>query len=253
MFRLEAYKNHLESQHPEDWTSYQLLSYQEKVSFFKIRDISGIHRYLDIDKNTLQFVISQSPIVDLVVGNLFFHPEEDDAFQPIAKANAMKLFKLQPDGSYLVTIKNSLRFNLAMQHVSVGLSFRQTAKVIELHRVATKNPKLNDINDHMVSQFVRVLLAVALQIISDILMDPNIWAFSLAADASTHLGVPVLDQQICVCVKGVLYNFHLVLVPFFERHTAQNYVKLIKTMLDSVCVHLGATKSFQSVQMKKTQ
>lgn len=33
----------------------------------------------------------------------------------------------------------------------------------------------------------------------------------------------------------MLYNFHLVLVPFFERHTAQNYVKLIKTMLDSVC------------------
>lgn len=38
-----------------------------------------------------------------------------------------------------------------------------------------------------------------------------------------------------MCVKGVLYNFHLVLVPFFELHTAQNYVKLIKTMLDSVC------------------
>lgn len=80
-----------------------------------------------------------------------------------------------------------------MQHVFVGLSFRQTAKVIEQHRVATKNPKLNGLNDHMVSQFVRVLLAVALQIISNILMDPNIWAFSLAADASTHLGVSVLD------------------------------------------------------------
>lgn len=94
-FRLEAYKNHLESQHSEDWNSYQLLSYQEKVSFFKTRDISGIHRYLDTDKYTLQFVISQSPIVDVVVGNLFFHPEEDeedDVFQPITKANAMKLF-----------------------------------------------------------------------------------------------------------------------------------------------------------------
>jgi hypothetical protein len=78
------------------------------------------------------------------------------------KANAMKLFKPQEDGSYLVTIKNSLRFDLAIRHVSVGLSFRQTSKMIEQHRSATKNAKLNDLNDHMVGQFIRILLAVSL-------------------------------------------------------------------------------------------
>jgi hypothetical protein len=92
-----------------------------------------------------------------------------------------------------VTIKNSLRFDLAIRHVSVGLSFRQTSKVIEQHRSATKNAKLSGLNDHMVGQFVRVLLAVSLQIIFDVLTDPTVWAFSLAADASTHLGVPLLD------------------------------------------------------------
>jgi hypothetical protein len=35
-------------------------------------------------------------------------------------------------------------------------------------------------------------------------------------------------------MKDVLYNLHLVLVPFFERHTAQNYVKLIKILLNIV-------------------
>jgi len=34
---------------------------------------------------------------------------------------------------------------------------------------------------------------VSLHIISDVLMDPTVWAFSLAADAITHLGVPLLD------------------------------------------------------------
>jgi len=176
-------------------------------------------------------------IVDDVVGDLFFHleeDEEDDASKPIMKANAMKLFKPQEDGSYLVTIKNSLRFDLAIRHVSVGLSFRQTSKVIEQHRSVTKNAKLNGLNDHMVGQFVRVLLAVSLQITSDVFTDPAVWVFSLAANASTHLGVPFLDQQIRVCVKGVLYNLHLVLVPFFEQHTAQNYVKLIKILLNTV-------------------
>jgi hypothetical protein len=74
----------------------------------------------------------------------------------------MKLFKLQEDGLYLVIIKNSLRFNLTIEHVSVGLSFRQIATIITQHRNLCKNSKLAGFNDHMVGQFVRVLLTVAL-------------------------------------------------------------------------------------------
>jgi hypothetical protein len=88
-----------------------LLSHQEKVAFFKKKEVFGIHNFLDKDKDSLQFVISRPTIVDDVVGDLFFHSdedEEDDAFEPITKANAMKLFKPQEDGSYLVTIKSSL-------------------------------------------------------------------------------------------------------------------------------------------------
>jgi hypothetical protein len=195
-FQPEAYKNHHESQHHEDWTNYQLLSHQKKAAFFKKKEVFGIHSFLDKDKDSLQFVISRPTIVDDVVGDLFFHPEEDekdDASEPITKANAMKLFKPQEDGSYLVTIKNSLRFDFAIRHVSVGLSFQQTSKVIEQHHLASKNAKLNGLNNHMVGQFVRVLLAVSLQIISDVLTDLAVWAFSLAANASTHLGVPLLD------------------------------------------------------------
>ncbi len=130
-----------------------MLSHQEKAAFFKKKEVSSIHSFLDKDKDSLQFVILRLTIVDDVVGDLFFHSEEDkedDAFEPIMKANAMKLFKPQEDGSYLVTIKNSLRFNLAIRHVSVGLSFRQTSMVIEQHRSVTKNAKLNSLNDHMV-------------------------------------------------------------------------------------------------------
>jgi hypothetical protein len=126
-FRPKAYKNHHESQHHEDWTSYQLLSHQEKATFFKKKEVSGIHNFFNKDKDSLQFVISRLTIIDDVVGDLFFHPEEDeedDASKPITKANAMKLFKPQEDESYLVTIKNSLRFDLTIWHVSVGLSFR---------------------------------------------------------------------------------------------------------------------------------
>ncbi|KAH9570425.1 hypothetical protein CY35_02G039600 [Sphagnum magellanicum] len=201
-FQPKAYKNHHESQHHEDWTNYQLISHQENATFFKKKEVSGIHSFLDKDKDSLQFVISRPTIVDDVVGDLFFHPEEDEednASKPIMKANTMKLFKLQEDGSYLV---------------------------IEQHHSTTKNAKLNGLNDHMVSQFVRILLVVSLHIISDVLTDPAVWAFSLAADANIHLGVPLLDQQIHVCVKGMLYNLHLVLVPFFKQHIREKVISI---------------------------
>ncbi|CAK9860023.1 unnamed protein product [Sphagnum jensenii] len=132
----------------------------------------GIDAFLDKDHDSLTFVISQPAIVDEIVGNLFFNPkddEEDDDSEPITKVNATKLFKLQEDGSYLVIIKNSLRFNFAIEHVSVGLSFCQTAAVITQHRNLCKNSKLTGLNDHMVGQFVRVLLTVALQPMSTIM------------------------------------------------------------------------------------
>jgi hypothetical protein len=72
--------------------------------------------------------------------------------------------------------------------------------VIKQHRSATKNAKLNGLNNHMVGHFVHVLFVVSLHIISNVLMNPAVWAFSLAADASTHLGVPLFDQWIRVCV-----------------------------------------------------
>jgi len=87
----------------------------------------------------------------------------------------------------------------------------------------------------MVGQFVRVLLTVALQSMSTIMNQKHVWAFSLAVDANSHMVVFLLDQHIRICVEGVLYNLHMVLVPFFERHLAVNYVKLIKTMLDTLC------------------
>jgi hypothetical protein len=45
----------------------------------------------------------------------------------------------------------------------------------------------------------------------------------------------LLDQRIRVCFNGVLMNLHLVLVPFIQRHTAVNYVTMIKTVMNVLC------------------
>jgi hypothetical protein len=129
---------------------------------------------------------------------------------------------------------NPLRFWLTIAHTSVGLSFRETAAVIAHHCNRTKIAKLSGLNDRMVGQFVRIIVGVSLQIISKVLSSPSVWAFSLAGDTSNHFGVSLFDERIRVCVDRVLYNLHWVIVPFFERQTAINHVKLIESILDNL-------------------
>ena len=64
-----------------------------------------------------------------IVGDLFFHVDEEEAecyaSEALLKANAMKLFVVQPDNTFHVTVKNSLRFELAVDSIATGCSFRQ--------------------------------------------------------------------------------------------------------------------------------
>jgi hypothetical protein len=149
---------------------------------------------------------------------------------------SMALFKKVPDTttSYCITIRNVKRFEFALDHTSIGLSFRQTYAVIDQHKEAFGNAKLVGLNDHIVSQYVRVGVAINLQRISDILSSPRIWSFALAADSSTHRSVSYLDIRIRVCPNGSLENLHLIVVPFYDRHTTENIDAMICHILDAL-------------------
>lgn len=132
-FRLEQYRQHLTSQHIDDWGNYQLLNHESQKKHFDDKKVSGIHQFVDNAKDNLEFVIRQSNIVNSLIGELFFnleHDEDDNDSTSITKVNAMKLFNIQEDESYLVTIKNPLHFWLAIDHTSASLSFRQSVAVI---------------------------------------------------------------------------------------------------------------------------
>jgi hypothetical protein len=163
---------------------------------------------MDWTTDSIEFVISVD-IVNTIIGDIFFCNDEqllndnksdDDiiATKAIAKraakkskekVNAMKLFVIQSDEStYKVTIKNVMRFELAMDHVSIGMLFRQTMAAIQQAKDRTKTTKLARINDLIVSHYIRVVVAAALQNISDIIDNESVWAISLAGDNSTHCG-----------------------------------------------------------------
>ena len=208
-FRSFKYRSHHEGQHAATWTEYQGLSFDEKKKYFggRIKSTNTLHNSFDLDKDTYEFTIS-TDIVEVIISDLFFRDDEqledtesddnngdqnqtDTARKKLIKkqnekTNAMKLFCKEEDASvYAATIKNFLRFDLVMDYVGIGLSFRQTAAVIQKAQNCTKTAKLAGLNDCILGQYTRGLVAVALQQMATILDDEPVWTMSLAGDGSS--------------------------------------------------------------------
>jgi len=156
-FLPHKYRSHHNGQHVESWALYKATAKKDKQHFFdnKIKVANTLHRYMDLDSDILTFMINAS-IVNTIIGDMFFRDDEvvvdsddadDDNVVGMAakkaakklkeKTNAMKLFILNEvdededdPHSYNVTIKNIMRFNLTMNHVGSGMSFRQMANAI---------------------------------------------------------------------------------------------------------------------------
>ncbi|OWY95527.1 hypothetical protein PHMEG_00034451 [Phytophthora megakarya] len=98
---------------------------------------------LTITSNTMKAVIQirdpavlTSTIVDDLIRNTFFNSDDED----VPVEHALREFGSKQNGMHYVVINTPLRFKLAVKHLSVGLSFRQSAVVIRQHHDATANP-----------------------------------------------------------------------------------------------------------------
>src|SRR5216117_658047 len=80
-FRTELYKKHHNGQHPEAWHQYQALSFRQKLSFFdafKERFANTIPATFGPRQTPIIFDID-APIVDTIIGDMFFHPDDRDS------------------------------------------------------------------------------------------------------------------------------------------------------------------------------
>ncbi|ETV67155.1 hypothetical protein H257_16555 [Aphanomyces astaci] len=169
----------------------------------------------------------KATIVDVIIGEMFFRNDaiinqhDSDSMDENAatnkaakiakqKLNTMKLFVRSDDDPdrYTITIKNVMRFELAMDFVGIGMSFRQVASAIQYAKIRTHTAKLTGANDLIVGQYVRVLVGTSLQHIADVLDHESVWAMSLAGDSSTHRGQSFFDLRVRVCFGHKLYNLH---------------------------------------------
>jgi hypothetical protein len=259
-FAPQKYRSH-HIQHEKAWSEYEALDDEQKRTYFDsmTQRANSMHHYLNLESDTLKLEVSAT-IVDVIIGDLFFRDHEvladtdDDLGEDVddggaaeairkkaaAKAKqktlALKLFTKggKDESKYVATIKNTMRYNLAMDLVSTGISFRQVAAALQFTKDRCDLAKLTGINDTIVGQYVRASVAFALQNIADLAADETTWALSLACDGSTHRGQHFFDLRIRLCHRGVLANLHLVAVPQFDRHTAENTFNMLEKFLDAM-------------------
>jgi hypothetical protein len=120
------------------------------MEFFETMKSILIERFIRMSGDILEFIVD-SKIVEDIVAQLFFRPNDD--LDALSLEKSMALFKKMPNTmtSYCITVKNVKQFELALNHTSIGLSFCQTSAVIDQHKKAFGNAKLVGFNNHIVS------------------------------------------------------------------------------------------------------
>ncbi len=81
---------------------------------------------------------------------------------------------------------------------------------------------------------MRIVVAHALQVISNIMASDDVWAFALSSNDSQHRGITFFDIRIRVGVNGVLYNLHLITMPHFDHHTFTNQEAMLVQLLGTL-------------------
>ena len=185
-FRVINYKSHLTTQHACKWSEYQTIN----------NDNNAIAKFFDTDvlfTNTLKklqsFVINKE-IVEMVIGNMLFDPEDED--EQVTKERVLSIFtKNNNSDSYTFEIKNLLLYRLALRYIACGSTLWLCARLLQVTKEETNLGYLGGATETKMRQYVQGVVAICLQNISDAMK--SVWMYSAAYDASTHQSTSYLD------------------------------------------------------------
>jgi hypothetical protein len=76
------------------------------------------------------------------------------------------------------------------------------------------------LSELIASNHTRVACAVALKILPE--AHEHVSGFSIALDSSTLHGMSYLGVLVMFSLHDVVYNFHLLALPLFDRHSGEN-------------------------------
>ena len=174
--------------------------------------------------------------------------EQDVAERLKAGDRGMQVFSphlvTADDGSeivscYTVVIANVLQFDYVVALLGAGMSFRMISRVVKENRDRLGcASKTGCVSEGEVSCFARIVCAIGLQIIADIMS--STWAFAIGSDVATDdFGHSHLDVRVRfpgINVEDDLLSFHLLAIPLFEEsHSGESLYAFCSKVFDALC------------------
>ena len=214
-FRTDNYMMHLTRQHLLKWAEYKLVRKDPDalMNFFDthIPFTSKLDSHFQADK-PLTFIID-AQIVDTVIAEMLFDPEDED--EQISKQRALSLFSKNADSeSYSVTVKNVRLYQLCIRFIACGSSIRLSSRLIQATKEAAHLSYLGGASETKLRQYVRVVVAICLQQVSDVMK--SAWTYSIALDTSTHQSTSYLEVCLRIYSNKTIKNYHLMALPMYE-------------------------------------
>jgi hypothetical protein len=115
--------------------------------------------------------------------------------------------------------------------VALGASFRMASRMVQLVRDESGLGICGGCRELIASKYTRFACAVDLQILSEAL--EHVSGFSIALDSSTLHGMSYLDVRIRFSLHDVIYNFHILALPLFDRHTGEDMSDVLVQFLNA--------------------
>jgi hypothetical protein len=201
-------KSHMLAQHPERFEEYNVLPSGEKESFFDASKNAGSKQVAEATKFFRRPISSETsinvwidkPIVEGIIGDMLFDPDDDDT---MTKERFILAFKLQEGeplvedvddggttraagkGHFIAIVSSKVQFYSCIKMIASGLLFRQASRVMQDMKETLGLSTLGSMTPLKVSSFVRIVCAANLQTISAILKQS--WAFLTALDGETKV------------------------------------------------------------------
>lgn len=121
---------------------------------------------------------------------------------------------------YRILIKYNSKFSRKIEHLSVGLKFRQAARVMLFTKERSGLARIGACSNPIVSNYARIACKVNLQKVYEPL--DEVWTFSAALNMSTHTSMSYFDIRARLHLNEYgLVNVHLLAVSVYDWHTAE--------------------------------
>ena len=217
-FRTENYLQHLKLIHKNKWLEYQSLCTLSKQSYFTEKQKNQISNYFIEPDNTVKIFISKD-IIELIFKHYL---SEEEYEQDITNLKKYLPCKIENDILY-IHITNKLQFQLIINHISIGSSFRNTVRALTFTKELTGMVSIGCTHSDMVRKYTRSVCLINLERIKEILS--KVWCFSIALDMATCQNSSYLDLRIRLFYNEMV-NLHILAVPMPDHHTADAIYKV---------------------------